>query len=146
MKSKIIIGIDPGTKTGLALGKENSKEFIDVCSVKIHKAMEIVEEICQEHGKVNVLVKVEDARKITLPRHLQKHQGNAQLQGVGSVKRDCSIWEGFLSDKGIAHKMIDPRRSSKKVNKEMFSKMTGWNGRSNEHGRDAGMLIYSSIF
>ena len=50
------IGIDPGTKTGFALGEEKSKKFIDVCSLKIHKAIEVVQELIAEHGKHGVCV------------------------------------------------------------------------------------------
>ena len=65
-----------------------------------------------------------------------------RLQGVGSVKRDASIWEGFLSDLGVWFEMVAPKRNVTKISHESFVNITKWKGRTNEHKRDAAMLVF----
>lgn len=149
---KLIVGIDCGKKTGFALGYRNAKKFIDISSMKIHKAMQLVQKLAIKCGKLNMEVHVEDARKNKYPAHtfrrLSEEDKIARLQGVGSVKRDCVIWEDFLADEGFSFFMIDPRKRQKKVDKKTFKMYTGWDKHkgNNEHSRDAGMLIFPEIF
>ena len=88
---------------------------------------------------------MEDARKRKWfgPRSQEKQQG------AGSVKRDCSIWEDFLteinknSENKITFEMLHPIKGATKLNKEMFQKITGITSATSEHARDAFMLVYN---
>ncbi len=140
MKStNIFIGIDPGTETGLAVWDSSFGELVSVDSFKIHKAMQIVLNYKSSAGALGpIKVRVEDAR-------LRKWFGKAsaeKLQGVGSVKRDCSIWEDFLTDNGIDFEMVPPKFNMTKLKAEPFHKITGYKKQTNEHGRDAAMLVF----
>lgn len=133
----IIVGLDPGTTTGLASWSTTGMCFGDVTSMAIHKAMDYIRSLPQHPGEL--LVIFEDARLIRV------RGGNTfgdvdRLQGVGSVKRDCSIWEGFLRDHGIP--FITQRKGRTKRNADEFHRLTGWTGRTNEHGRDAGLIVF----
>lgn len=140
------IGIDPGTSTGVAVWHRTEKRFMAIKTMPIHRAMEFVACHCEDEPLTVVLV--EDARKITLPKHLQRHDSHKYSQGVGSVKRDCSIWENFLTDMKIPFVMKDPRTQKKKVDKAAFSAMTGWKRddggaiNTSSHGRDAAMMVW----
>lgn len=137
-KPKIVVGIDPGTKTGIAIWDTTTKQLISVTSVSIHTAIGSISGLVKVHGKENILVRVEDARK----RKWFGVSGRERLQGAGSVKRDCKIWEDFLLDAQIPYVMIAPARNKTKVSAQYLKLITGWSGRTNEHGRDAAMLVY----
>lgn len=131
---KYIIGIDPGVETGIAVKDLESGKLISVSSMKIHEAMNL------PHGKCFVVV--EDARKWNGYTKGNFKQMRAKAQGAGSVKRDCKIWEDFLSDTNIPFLMVAPSQKGAKLDAKTFNKYTGWTERTNQHGRDAAMLIF----
>ena len=73
---------------------------------------------------------------------MTREEERKKLQGVGSVKRDASIWEDYLTDLGIEFEMVAPKRNVTKLSQDRFKAMTGWKNRTNEHGRDAAMLVF----
>ena len=73
---------------------------------------------------------------------MTREEERKKLQGVGSVKRDATIWEDFLKDLGVKFEMVAPKRNVTKLTQETFKRYTGWSSKTNEHGRDAAMLIY----
>lgn len=130
-----VVGIDPGVNTGYAVYHINSKRLLTVKSLKIHEAFEYLLDL----NSLNRLkiVRVEDARLRTFFTG-----GKEKAQGVGSIKRDCKIWEDFLTDKGIQFEMIHPKTQRTKVKADTFKNITGWINPTNEHSRDAGMLVF----
>ena len=95
----IHIGIDTGTHTGIAVWDSRSQCFRAIEDVAIHKAMEIVAQykgIAESEG-VRLYVRVEDPRQRTWfgTEHMSREEERKKLQGVGSVKRDASIWEAY---------------------------------------------------
>lgn len=86
----------------------------------------------------HISVRFEDARQ----RRWYGKAGKEQLQGAGSIKRDCTIWEDFLKDYGIPFQAIAPRHNRTKLNKLKFAAITGYKGQSSEHARDAAMLVF----
>jgi hypothetical protein len=136
----MIAGIDPGVNTGLALYDTRTRELVSVKTLPIHQAMEIIAEAYADNALTHVYV--EDARLIKLPAHLQRHKGQKYAQGVGSVKRDCKIWDDFLTDLKIPHTMVDPRKTVKKMESDIWMKVTGWKSGSSVHSRDAAMLVW----
>lgn len=136
----LIIGIDPGVKTGFAVWNPNKKMFTYVKTLKIHQAMMEVINLSNDY---NIFVTVEDAR-------LRKWFGENSIvkqQGAGSIKRDSSIWDDFLKDLKefnaiIDYKMIHPIKGATKLDKNAFKMITKYEGSTSEHGRDAGMLVF----
>jgi len=132
---RYFIGIDVGTHTGVAVWDKYEKRFVEVVTTTILKAMEIV----KKYEKSDIVqVRLEDARK----RKWFGDSGRERLQGAGSVKRDCVIWEEFLNDRKIPYMLIAPKNNSTKLSAESFKKITGYSGRTNEHTRDAAMLVF----
>ena len=99
--------------------------------------------IADQEG-VRLYVRVEDPRQRTWfgTENMTREEERKKLQGVGSVKRDASIWEGFLSDMGVWFEMVAPKRNLTKITHETFVNITKWKGRTNEHKRDAAMLVF----
>lgn len=136
----IIIGIDPGVQTGVAVYNKTTKQLEDVKTMMLHDAMELV----LHYKSILFKVRIEDARKRTggfeATDAAQTKSGDGVREGVGSVKRDCKIWEDFLIAKGIPHEMVKPKNT--KYHEKYFKQMTGWVQRCSVHGRDAAMLIF----
>lgn len=134
--ANIIIGIDPGAKTGIAVWNRKLKCLLEIQTTKIHRAIDIVKKYNTLYGN-ELFVRVEDARK-------RKWFGGAdigKLQGAGSIKRDCTIWEDFLYDMGINFEMIHPTKGGTKIKNGDFIKISGYASRTSNHGRDAAMLV-----
>lgn len=138
MKYIFYIGIDPGVNTGVAVYAPKSGELL-LYTMKIHEAMELIGDLRRRLRSVDgLLVRFEDARQ----RNWFGKAGREQLQGAGSIKRDCKIWEDWLKDKEIPFEMVAPKNNRTKLGAEQFAKLTGYSGRCSEHSRDAAMLVY----
>lgn len=143
MINTLYIGIDPGTHTGVAVWNHTDRRLESVETMTITQAMEVVRD---SHDLLNdytgieyeVVVFIEDARK----RNWFGNAGRGQLQGAGSIKRDCAIWETFCEELGIECRKIAPKNNYTKLSPEQFKVLTGWSGRTSEHSRDAAMLVF----
>lgn len=135
----IMIGIDPGKNTGYAVWDTPSSTFLTVTSQPIHKALLHVNDLW--NAEQHMFVIFEDCRLQKMYGGTNERAGAAVLQGVGSVKRDCTIWDDFLTDRGIPHLAQRPLRHGTKWTAEYFRCTTGWQERTNSHGRDAGALV-----
>ena len=133
----ICIGIDPGTHTGVAVWDTKEGKFLSLETRLIHQAMEIVR---YWNGVTDgdIQVVFEDARQRTW---FGKGDTKAKMQGAGSVKRDCSIWEDFCKDYGIPFWAKPPGKGMTKVTPDYFRMISGYQGRTSEHSRDAAMLV-----
>lgn len=137
-RPEYVIGIDTGTKTGMAIWNRQKKQFEELSTLPIHRALLKVKEMHEKGYKIHVAV--EDARKAVFGRWGEDNK--AKLQGAGSVKRDAVIWEDFLQDFGISHVMVRPNKRITKLGKYEFEKQTGYMGLTSSHSRDAAMLVY----
>ncbi len=134
-KPRYLIGIDPGIHTGIAVWDRTEKRLLEVKATSILKA---IQEVAGYRREGEIEIRFEDARL----RTWFGKSGREVLQGAGSVKRDCSIWEEFCQDINIAYKKVAPKNNKTKLDAHQFRRVTGWTRRTNEHGRDAGMLVY----
>lgn len=134
----IYIGIDTGTHTGFAVWDSTHRKFLRVDTLSIHEALFEVKAL--HEGGEPMMVIFEDARQ-------RKWYGNderkvrAKLKGAGSVERDCSIWDDFLTAYHISFRAVPPRKGMTKVSPTYFEQVTKWKGRTSEHARDAAMLV-----
>lgn len=135
MSAYLVVGIDPGTKTGLALWDTQARKLTEVSTLGAIEAMARCE-LMQRAGSLKHIV-MEDARL----RTWFGTKGREVLMGAGSVRRDCSIWCEWAEFHGVALRSVSPQQKGAKVDAERFAKLTGWAGRTSEHGRDAAMLV-----
>ena len=139
-KQKLIIGIDTGVNTGIAAWNVTTKKIQFIHSTKIHKALRLIESLVPYF---DLFIRVEDARM----RKWFGNDSNAKKQGAGSVKRDGKIWEDYLTDLKKQEmicdfKMIHPIKGTTKIDARQFKIITGHMGATNEHSRDAMMMVY----
>ena len=138
----IWIGIDTGVHTGLAIWDGKGRRFLSIELLKIHRAMDVVEALAKAHPGA-VRARVEDARQRKwIPNMGSIRNEIGRAKGAGSVERDCSIWEDFLTDINVPCEMVAPRNNVTKLRQEAFANLTGWSQRTNEHERDAAMLVF----
>lgn len=148
---KILIGIDTGVHTGfaVAIDRGNGGELEQVESLSITQAMEQIRDRINSDGKDNIFLYIEDARQRKWFGSMDARQaksGAGVREGVGSVKRDAQIWEDWCKENQINFKMIHPKNNSTKYKADTFKKITGWTGRTNEHARDAAMLVFRRFY
>ncbi len=140
----IRVGIDCGVKTGFAVAVNGVLTRVE--TLTITQAMEKVKVLhTQDTGLV---VRIEDARLRTWFGSADARQaksGAGVREGVGSVKRDCSIWEQFCIEQGIKYELVHPAANMTKTKSDYFNRITGWIGRTSEHSRDAGMLVHGRL-
>ena len=135
----ILIGIDTGVKTGFAHSIDGVLQ--DISTETILSAQERVLDIRNEAAQsdVKLIVCIEDVRKRSC---VDRSIGRERMQGVGSVKRDCGIWQEFCERHGLRHILVAPANVDTKRKAKDFEMITGWTSRTSEHGRDAGMMIH----
>lgn len=138
IKYRYYIGIDVGTKTGIAVWDRQSKSFTRLDTLKIHEAWALVTRINQGYVGM-IFVRVEDARKISWETKDKKADA-ARAQGAGSVKRDAAIWEDFLTDMNIPFEMV--KANNTKLPADKFEMITGYKEQTSSHARDAAMMVY----
>ena len=140
--SNVSIGLDPGTHTGLAVW--DGDRFTIIETLPIHAALLRVKELFDRYSfnGNGVTVYFEDARQRTWFPKMTAAKDRARLQGAGSVKRDSTIWEDALKDWGIPFVAVAPKNNMTKMTAQYFARLTGWQGRTSEHGRDAAMLVF----
>lgn len=131
-----IIGIDPGTKTGIAIWKRDEKRFIEISTLDI---LEAIERISFLHCcGAKIFVRIEDPNQ----RKWFGNTGRERLQGSGSVKRDFKIIRDFLNRNNIPFHAYNPKDVRTKTDARTFQKITGYTGRTSVHGRDAAMSVF----
>lgn len=131
--AELVIGIDPGVNTGYAIYNPTHNLLTNVCSLPIHRVML---DILIKQPLIK-LVRIEDARKRKFFTG-----GREKLQGAGSIKRDCKIWEDFLTDHKIPFELVAPKDNTTKLKQNTFKIITGYKHQTNEHSRDAAMLVF----
>ena len=135
----ILVGIDPGTHTGLALYDAGEARLEAVTALPFWEA---AERLRAARPRVAAVV-VEDARRVGLYARHRKLAGpkrDRAARSVGMIDRDVALWLDLCRRLGLPVATVEPTRS--KWDAETFRRVTGWTERTNEHGRDAARLVF----
>jgi hypothetical protein len=139
MRYHYVIGIDPGVLTGYAI-KDTVKGTIHPLGSDTILAVQKI--VLDWHYFTDIFVRIEDARKRKwIPKAKTESRERGRNQGAGSIKRDCQIWEEFLTTNKIPHEFVAPKDNKTKLDAKKFKQFTGYQGATNEHSRDAGALV-----
>lgn len=139
-KYRFYIGIDPGRTTGLAIWDSGKKAFITIEGLTAFEAMRRVYNmsIADVFNDQGLIVIVEDARQ----RKWYGKDASQKLKGAGAIEARCWDWEDMLKAHYIDHEFIHPIKGGTKIKASPFKKLTGYTPQTNEHGRDAAMLVF----
>ena len=136
----LLVGIDPGEHTGLAVYDPAARRLVECCTLPLHRALRRVEDLAAA-GEIRVVF--EDARQRTwFAPERSRAEYRGKLMGAGAAKRDARIWEEFLQDRGIPFSARGPRAGATKWPADYWQRVTGWTGRTSEHARDAALLVF----
>lgn len=132
----MIIGIDPGQRTGVAVYRDGA--LIELRTVSPDQIAGVLEELAPE------LVVFEDSRKqsAVFIRGTNARSMLKIARNVGEVDQLCRQIEALCDRMRIACVGVSPLRKGAKLSAARFREITGWTGRSNQHERDAAMCAY----
>lgn len=146
------LGVDPGVNTGAALWNAEERRFLFVRALSFWDA---IDELYRTHvnlityGK-RLMAVIENPRAISAmyKGNYDDKQGRIRTsvaQDIGSNKRDCQLMMEFCLRNNILTRAVTPgKHSGSKMNAESFKSYTKWPERTNQHGRDAAMLVFGS--
>jgi len=140
-KPRFYVGIDCGTKTGIAIWDSEKKNFVHIKTLAIHKALSFVQNFYQCQFAEGIWVFVENPNTF-VPFEGHEKRNRTKEQGAGSIKRDYAIWRDALTDWGVGWRGTSLRGGLKKMKADAFQKMTGYEGKTSEHARDAAMIVF----
>lgn len=135
----IAIGIDPGKNTGVAVWDCNQQTFTELKTLNFWDCYDYV--LDQWASADRLLVKVEDPRgnRPVFDRGQRGAKRTKIAQNIGGVKKEAGLLIQGFQRFGIPTQGVVPK--SKKWSAQMFNRISGWEGQSNEHTRDAGRLV-----
>ena len=133
------IGIDPGTKTGFAVADAYTGQLISVETLDFWGVVDRVRVLRFDHNVVEIVIEVPDTKHVwhkgaSGPAALQRQGVN-----VGSVIREAQLLAEGLERLGLPVKRVAPRG---KQPADKFATFTGWTARTNQHERDAALLVF----
>lgn len=132
----LILGIDPGSHTGLATYIGGKLVHLDtIAPVEIAARIELARP---------ARVVFEDSRLLSYTWTTIKSRPAAlkMARNVGEVDAWCKLIVAVCAKFDIPAHGISPTRKGAKVDAERFAALTGWTGASNEHTRDAAMVAW----
>ena len=135
-----VLGIDPGTTTGLAAITRSFVTFVDSAS-----PLETVRRLSTwaETGELAGAY-VEHSRDLPIyARHGAKNRRERDrvARSVGGVDTLTAIYVELLTSLGVPVATVEPVRSAK-WDAETCARLTEYAGRSNQHGRDALRIVF----
>ncbi|WP_420455751.1 hypothetical protein [Rubrivirga sp.] len=140
--ARVLVGIDPGTTTGLASVDVDTGAVLGVSSAGPLETVRQLEALAAEGRLAGAYL--EDARALPLyARHGRANRGQRDriARGVGQVDGLTDLYVSLLTALSVPFQCVEPSRR-KKWSAEVARRLTGYQGRTNEHGRDALRLVY----
>jgi hypothetical protein len=136
-KARYIIGIDPGIVCGFAAIDKQVGKLSTVQSCKLHEMFELL----TAAYPLGVMVYIENPNTWVPFKNVSKEVMEMKRAGAGAVKQTYKHIIEFLEDNSIPYHSTRLQGNYKKVTAKWFKQQTGWDKPTNEHGRDAALLI-----
>lgn len=134
----MIIGLDPGSNTGVAYftaGQLRKLETITPMQIS---------EVLRMAGPNLKRVIFEDSRLTSYMFTTVKSRPAAlkMARNVGEIDAWCRLIVATCADLGIPSHGISPKQKGAKLDAAQFAAKTGWTERNNQHERDAAMCAW----
>jgi hypothetical protein len=141
-KPRFAIGIDPGKQTGLAIYDRKDGKLVEVRTDDFWGVYGYV----TLHDTDRVEVVIENPALIKRPMYsrLNKVQGASVRENmaskIGENRREAELLIEGLRQRGFTVKEVKPTQT--KMDADEFKRLTKYQGKTNQHVRDAAMLVY----
>lgn len=132
----VILGMDPGTHTGVALIRAGKLEMLQTIQpIEIFSALVdwAPDRVVFEDSRLTSFLFTTNQRAAVAKNMARK---------VGQVDMVCALIVEACDRLGIPAHGVSPKGKGAKLDAEKFAAATGWNGASNEHTRDACMVAW----
>ena len=154
----LVVGIDPGAETGVAVWSVEAQALLHVGSGHFFDVLALLASRVPLDARVSLggvaagsswavgLVVVEDARRLPIYARRDGLQGRRRdrvCRDVGRVDRDVELWEVWLLSRGLPVRLAEPLRGGK-WDAATLEDLSGWTARTNQHGRDAARLVFGT--
>ena len=132
----IIIGIDPGVSTGIAVFQDGALWKLE--TIAPHQIAGYL-----AAGRPGRVV-FEDSRLTSFMFTTVKSRPAAlkMARNVGEIDAWCRLITSVCEDLRIPAHGISPQGKGVKLDAKQFALATGWTGNSNQHTRDAAMVAW----
>ena len=144
---RFLLGIDPGTETGLAaVSADDTRAVLFVGSAGPLATARRLEAWAADGRHVGGCL--EDTRSLPVyARHRGAGRGERDriARSVGAVDLLTTIYADLLASLGVPVALAPPVRAAT-WDAETAARLTGYAGRTNEHGRDALRHVYGRRF
>lgn len=132
----IILGIDPGVNTGIAVFKAGSLWKLE--TIEPHQIADYLTKAMPSR------VIFEDSRLTSFMFNQVKSRPAAlkMARNVGEIDAWCRVITSVCADLAIPAHGISPAGKGAKLSAEAFTRATCWTGASNQHTRDAAMCAW----
>ena len=133
---RIIMGIDPGAHTGIALYTDG--KLTQLSTVPPSDIQATITHIRPAR------VVFEDSRLIshTFTTVRSRPAALKMARNVGEIDAWCRLITQVCESLRIPALGISPKGKGAKADAAAFERITGWTGQSNQHTRDAGMVAW----
>ena len=139
----LIIGIDP--PHGYAVWNVRKQDFERIDTTDFFG---ILDRLKKDSDRIiRVVVEAPHHNRPVFNRNIKNIRKNLKIaQNVGENKQAAKLIIGAAKTMGLE---VIERRPTKysgtKINSENFKKITGWQKRTSQHGRDAAMLVFGFL-
>lgn len=135
----LVIGIDPGENTGIALIQDGALVGLGTATptdladfLAAHRPSRVVYEDSRLMSRVWVPAAGAGSRA----------QAMSIARDIGRVDARCADLVAICARLGIPAHGISPKGKGAKLNAAQFAELTGYTGRSNQHQRDAAAVAW----
>lgn len=159
MPEKIFIGLDAGKVCGISVWNRNKKKFLSIESCSFWECIEKLEQARKFYIPINdyeltvviedvtqnpVVFRVAETYKKTKGSHENKISAVCeQAKRVGTVWDKTDLIMEWCERNNVNLKKVRPSKNSfTKLKADSFKNLTKWEGKTNEHERDSGVLVF----
>lgn len=141
----IYIGIDPGVKTGFAVWDSESRSYVRIDTLDFWGTYDgVIYEYYPSDALPVIVIEDPSQNRPTFDKGERGARRREKIsQNVGANKREGQLLADRFESLGFEVRRVRPAKGTgSKMNAPAFSRLTGFTGRTSQHGRDAAMLVY----
>ena len=145
MNKLIVLGIDPGYRTGYCVW--TGEKIIEISTCKKDKFADILRQFKQDGIVTAVGIEVSTRSHIYSRGNLSQPAMLRIARNIGENKAEAMRLVGLAEGLGFNVVQVEPKNT--KLDPELFKKITGYRKRTSSHARDAWVIakrVYADMY